>query len=1067
LPELRAGVLEGAAGAAVSALVETSLPVGDHAVEILGTVVELNGRTAVQAFSSARLDQFLAGPVDLAREIVAGYESVEFYAQTRVNLTGGGQSVVRSNRIKVDLDAIRIVNLSPRALTPVARGVENSFQVDLQFNVVTPSRLVVRVRDRSLSGGYQSTQLEVPGIGKRSAAYSFSLPPLLAAGEGAIEVDFALEATGGLFLDRIRATAGPVLFPFKDLMQLEGNELRGRGVSIGNLTAGGEVPPPSVSRSYQFPLALALLSQGLFNPYAPKDERSALAERGLSRMLPLAATWEFDPPRPASQLQGRLTLSYADLELPGEPGFAESRIEIVSVSDTGEATRWPTTVDSAGKTVSAEIRGLPRWWTLAAFGPFATRALATPASSRSWLLNLGASSVDGLAPRVLTPADPQAAVVRAGLRTVSGVSSISGESAGFETLAAEEPAAGPLLAPVVRSATSIHAVGPDSLAQELLFVLIGPDGLEFARRRESLQPLRRRSWTVAALFENVPADFIGSLWIHPSRRLSAAIIEAGEREVVAAPLLRPAAVRTEQYTSLAAAGSTLTLINANRAETARVNLRWRVPEGIERGAVTRSLAPGAMLREGIASLFGGSAATGSLSVEAASPLLFGWLEVQGGGATIVPLESPRRYSVAPLLAAPPGETSISIFNPAPTPVQVEIATRQDAAVLEARRFTIAAGAMLTEPIRQGNYALINSSAPVVPQLLLRQNNEIAFAAAQTPADGVEIPPALDAPAVTAPRISVSPSALDFGSLPTGQTRSLNLTVSNTGNGSLLITSAVFSNPAFSSAAAFPVTIPVGGLATIVIRFAPTAAGAVAARLDLTSNDQANPRVAVNLSGIGTVVPAVAPRIEPSTATVAFGIVAPLAQPTRPLQIRNTGNAVLTINSAAMSDPRFSLVGVAFPIAVQPLGSVSWTVRFAATSALGAVAATLTVFSDDPATPQLRVPLTATVAGTALAPRVAVSRTSVDFGTVSVGSQGEETIEIRNTGNIDLEVESIRTGTDRFRIPGSTSFRLPPGVVFDLRLLFIPASAIEEKATLRILSNDPASPTEVQLTGVGR
>lgn len=1049
IPELRPGVFETSSGSPMAVRVETTIPSGPQPVEIVAALTELNGSSTTQILGAGTFEQVTGAGADLSREITAGYESIELYARTQLAIPGGSQAIVRSGRVRIELDALRIVTSNPAAQARLKRGEENRFSVEIDYKAVTPSRLVARVLDRTLPGRSQSTELAPSVTGKGRATYSFALPPTLAAEEDRIEVEFALEQSGGGAPDALRAKAGPLAFPFGEPLTPAPDGLRGRGV----LLSATPSTPLAVARTAAMPLALTAIFSGLAEPEA-------------SRLLPLGATWEFEPQLPAAEFQGRITLSFAGLELPSEPGFDESKIEIVSVTEAGGVTRWPSTVDAANKTVSAEVRGLARHWLLAAFGPFSSRPLALPASSFSWLLHLGTTATaEGLAPGVLTAADPRIAVTRGTTRTVTGAGLLTGDTAGLETIAAEEPAAGLLIAPLARAASAIHAVNPENLGQEILFVLLRQDGSEQARRRESLAPGQRRSWALTTLFENLPADFIGSLWLSPERRLTAAILESSESEISALPLVRPLAARPQLYSSLAAAASFLNLVNVNRADSARVTLRWRAPGGAELGSTTRSIAPGAMLRETIGSLFGGNSATGSLTLDSTPGNVFGSIEAPG--ATFVPLETARRYSVAPVLVPPPGESSVSIFNPGTSPAQAEIVTRQDTAAVDTRRVTIPAGGTISEAARNGNYLLINASGPVVPQLLLRTAAGIAFAAAQPPADGVEIPPALDAPTSTTPRISITPLSLDFGTVPTGQNRSLNVTVSNPGTAPLVISAATFSNAAFSTTSTLPVTVAPSGTSAIAVRFAPSAAGAVAARVEFTSNDPATPRVTVNLTGIGSAAPASAPKIEPSRPSVDFGTVSPGSQNTQPLQIRNTGNAVLEISSLTIADSRFTLVGVSAPVSIQPQSSVSWTVRLAPGPNTGAIASTLTITSNDTATPSLRISLTATVSGVAIAPRLVPSQAAIDFGAVRVGQTGEQTIEIRNAGNAELEVESIRTTSDRFRVPGAVSFKLPPGVIFDLRVTYTPTAAGEERAVLRILSNDPASPTEIPLTGSGR
>jgi hypothetical protein len=97
----------------------------------------------------------------------------------------------------------------------------------------------------------------------------------------------------------------------------------------------------------------------------------------------------------------------------------------------------------------------------------------------------------------------------------------------------------------------------------------------------------------------------------------------------------------------------------------------------------------------------------------------------------------------------------------------------------------------------------------------------------------------------------------------------------------------------------------------------------------------------------------------------------------------------------------------------------------------------------------------------------LSETTLDFGEVRVGDRADLTVVIRNSGNAPLVVESIRSDNPRFTFPGSTAFTLAPGTVFDLRVVFAPTAAGEQKGVVLIRSNDSASPAQITVTGTGR
>ncbi len=104
------------------------------------------------------------------------------------------------------------------------------------------------------------------------------------------------------------------------------------------------------------------------------------------------------------------------------------------------------------------------------------------------------------------------------------------------------------------------------------------------------------------------------------------------------------------------------------------------------------------------------------------------------------------------------------------------------------------------------------------------------------------------------------------------------------------------------------------------------------------------------------------------------------------------------------------------------------------------------------------------------PNIAVWPLALDFGAVSIGDDGTQTITITNTGGGELVVN--------LSIPGSVEFRLPPGdptrytltggQAQDVVLLYSPSDVGDDTADLVIAHNDPdlLEDVLVPLTGTG-
>jgi len=112
-----------------------------------------------------------------------------------------------------------------------------------------------------------------------------------------------------------------------------------------------------------------------------------------------------------------------------------------------------------------------------------------------------------------------------------------------------------------------------------------------------------------------------------------------------------------------------------------------------------------------------------------------------------------------------------------------------------------------------------------------------------------------------------------------------------------------------------------------------------------------------------------------------------------------------------------------------------------------------------------------------APTASVTPAYKSFGNVKIGKKAVTTFTVRNTkakGTADLTVSSVAAGqTDlgQFAVtPGKdkcSGKTLAPGKSCTFQVSFTPTQANTRAGTVVITSDDPASPTVIQLTGVGK
>lgn len=116
--------------------------------------------------------------------------------------------------------------------------------------------------------------------------------------------------------------------------------------------------------------------------------------------------------------------------------------------------------------------------------------------------------------------------------------------------------------------------------------------------------------------------------------------------------------------------------------------------------------------------------------------------------------------------------------------------------------------------------------------------------------------------VAAPVIGLVPASLDFGSVSLGQTKDLALAVRNSGAAALTVNSIVSDNTRFAIISpAMPFNVSAGAQQVVLVRFSPASTGVQTGLLSINSNDPAQAKVTIPVSGNGIAPP-------PTTCSVA-------------------------------------------------------------------------------------------------------------------------------------------------------------------------------------------------------
>ena len=173
-----------------------------------------------------------------------------------------------------------------------------------------------------------------------------------------------------------------------------------------------------------------------------------------------------------------------------------------------------------------------------------------------------------------------------------------------------------------------------------------------------------------------------------------------------------------------------------------------------------------------------------------------------------------------------------------------------------------------------------------------------------------------------PILSTSTTALDFGTVKSGTTRDLTMTVSNTGNSTLQINA--LSTDVTAAYTIVGPTVPFNLEPTksqvITVRFSPTSNSTYSGTLTIVSN-AGNATAA--LSGIGS-----GGQVSLNPAQVDFGNVSIGTPKTIPLTVTNAGNDALTVNSITPPTKNaFVTNSPATPFQLLPATSITIQVTF--------------------------------------------------------------------------------------------------------------------------------------------
>ena len=137
-------------------------------------------------------------------------------------------------------------------------------------------------------------------------------------------------------------------------------------------------------------------------------------------------------------------------------------------------------------------------------------------------------------------------------------------------------------------------------------------------------------------------------------------------------------------------------------------------------------------------------------------------------------------------------------------------------------------------------------------------------------------------------------------------------------------------------------------------------------------------------------------LTPSPSSLSFGNVQTGTSQTKNAAVTNTGQSALTISQITVTGAGFSITGITAPLTLTPGDSPAFSVQFAPATQ-GAVTGNI-AFTTDNGTVNLPLSGAGVPAGD-----VTASPSSINFGSVVIGSSASQTVTLKNTGGANVTI----------------------------------------------------------------
>jgi hypothetical protein len=299
------------------------------------------------------------------------------------------------------------------------------------------------------------------------------------------------------------------------------------------------------------------------------------------------------------------------------------------------------------------------------------------------------------------------------------------------------------------------------------------------------------------------------------------------------------------------------------------------------------------------------------------------------------------------------------------------------------------------------------------------------------------------------QLTFVPDKLSFDGVLLGVAVTDSFVVGNTGNISIVVSSLVPGDSAFTTNQE-SMTLEPGAESTVVVTYSPVRRDTIDTNLVLTLASGGTELFALSGWGLG-------PRVDVSLPdTLDLGSVGIGSDLEYSLRLENSGESQLSI-TGSVTGAGFSVTPDSLYLA--PSEADVFLVTFSPVDTAISFGE-LTLISNDPASPQLASVLVAT--GSEIAVPI-LSPTFIDFGPVLIGQALSETLTFENTRSADVSITVSSSDTTFSVSPFSSS--IAPGDIATIELVFTPIDTVARDATIAVAFGTDS--LTVAVTGFGK